>query len=469
MAGLASKKLIETISSTPSLLTLFLAEGAVIPGLSATWAVTLLVVSVIGYAIVNTAEIAVVGASRIRTRHLAEEGNRSAQALERLRSREDYFFATIVLFQNLFAVIASTMGGFLAVEIAGGWGLVVGTLIIAASIAVLGELIPKVLAVRAPDRLGLLFARPVELFMFVMRPVAGVLAPLPNLIARILFRDDSKAAHTVTEAELRMLIDISAEEGAVGEEEAELMERVFRFYDRRVSEIMVPRTEAVWLESSTTVQEFYEQYDTTPHSRFPVFHENADNVVGIVNIKDVLRWIAQRKIADSTPVGELMRPAYFVPETKLLGELFVEMQEKRQQMAIIVDEYGGTAGIVTLELLLEEMVGRLTDELGQPVEEFKTIDERTVRVDGGMSVDEARDELELSIPDGDYETVAGYVLDVLGHIPKVGETIEGDGYTVRVSNVQGRKIEEVVVTRLSSKHAAQDEDAQKDQPPPNTP
>lgn len=461
--------MIETISSTPSLFSLFLAEGAVIPGLSATWAVVLLVVSVIGYAIVNTAEIAVVGASRIRIRHLAEEGQRSAQALERLRAREDRFFATIVILQNLFVVIASTMGGLLAVDIAGGWGLLVGTVIITAGIAVLGELIPKVLAVRSPDSLGMLFARPVELLMIVMRPVAAVFAPLPNLIAHVVFRDASKAAHTVTEAELRMLIDISAEEGAVGEEEAELMGRVFRFYDRRVNEVMVPRTEAVWLESGTSVQEFYEQYDATPHSRFPVYHESADNVVGIVNIKDVLRWIAQRKVTDKTPVDELMRPAYFVPETKLLGELFVEMQEQRQQMAIIVDEYGGTAGIVTLELLLEEMVGPLTDELGQPAEEFKAIDERTVRVDGGMSVDEAREELELPIPDGDYETIAGYVLDVLGHIPKVGETIQGDGYSVRVSDVQGRKIGEVVVTRLPTKQAAEGEEPQQDEPAAQAP
>ena len=188
----ASKKLIETISDIPPLSILFLAEGAALPGLTAPWAVALLIASLIGYALVNTAEIAIVGVSRIRVRHLAEEGSRSAQALERLRSREDYFFATIVLFQNLFAVIASTMGGLLAVEIAGGWGLVVGTLVIAASIAVLGELIPKVLAVRSPDRLGMLFARPVELLMFVMRPVAAILAPLPNLIARIVFRSDTK-------------------------------------------------------------------------------------------------------------------------------------------------------------------------------------------------------------------------------------------------------------------------------------
>ncbi len=438
--------------------TSFLAEGAVVGGLSVGWSIVLLVVSVVGYALVNTIEIAIVGASRIRTRHLAEQGRRSAQALERLRKRDDRFFAAIVLLQNLFVVIASTMAGFISVDLAGGWGLIVGTIIATAGIALFGEVTPKVVAAQSADPVALFVARPVELLTVLLRPIVVVFAGAANVLARLLLRGDAKVTHTVTEAELRMLIDISAEEGAVGEEEAELMERVFRFYDRRVNEVMIPRTEVVWLESGTKVAEFYEAYNETPHSRFPVYDDSIDNVVGIVNIKDVLRLIAQGKVTNETPIDDLMRPAHFVPETKLLGSLFVEMQERRQQMAVIVDEYGGTAGIVTLELLLEEMVGHLVDELGQPVEEYKAIDERTVRVDGGMSVEEARDQLDLKIPDGDYETVAGYVLDVLGHIPQEGETLSGDGYSMRVSEVKGRKIEEVVVTRVPMTQPVPDEE-----------
>jgi CBS domain containing-hemolysin-like protein len=424
-----------------------LQEGLSAGGLSASWGVALLVVSVAGYALVNTVEIAVVGASRIRTKHLAEQGRKSAQALERLRQRDDRFFAAIVLLQNLFVVIASTMAGFLAVEIAGGWGLIFGTIIATGGIAVFGEVTPKVLAAQAADPIALAVARPVELLAVVLRPVVVAVAAAPNVLSRLLFRGDARVTHTVTEAELRMLIDIAAKERAVGEEEAELMERVFRFYDRHVYEVMIPRTEITWLESGTTVAEFYGVYSERPHSRFPVYHETIDNVVGVVNIKDVLRGVAQARISSATPIDQLMRPPYFVPDTKLVGSLFVEMQERRQHMAIIVDEYGGTAGVVTLELLLEEMVGRVVDELGQPVEEFEAIDERTMRVDGGMSVDEAREELDLPLPEGDYETVAGYVLSVLGHIPKEGETVTGDGFSIRVAQVKGRKIEEVIVTR----------------------
>ena len=432
----------------PLLLQTDAAEGGLSLPLDVQWSVVLLVVSVIGYALVNSVEIAIVGASRIRMRHLAEAGSRSAQALERIRAQDDRFFAAIVLFQNLFVVVASSMAGLLAVDLAGGWGLLFATVIVTAGIALFGEVTPKVLAVQAADRLALIAARPVELLTVLMRPIVVVFAAPPNILGRLIFGEGAKVTPTVTEAELRMLIDISAEEGAVGEQEAELMERVFHFYDRRANEVMIPRTEVVWLESGTSISDFYRVYDETPHSRFPIFHDSLDNVVGIVNIKDVLRAVAQGRAAPETPIDELMRPAYFVPETKLVGALFVEMQERRQQMAIIVDEYGGTAGIVTLELLLEEMVGHVVDELGQPVQEFQAIDERTVRVDGGMSVHEAREELDLPIPEGDYETVAGFVLDALGHIPKEGETVAGDGFRVTVTEVKGRKIEEVVVTRL---------------------
>ncbi len=413
------------------------------------WSIVLLVVSVVGYAVVNAVEIAVVGTSRIRVRHLAEKGSKSARALERIRGREDRFFAAIVLLQNLFVVVASTMAGLLAVDLAGGWGLVFATIVVTAGIALFGEVTPKVLAARAADRVALVVARPTELLTVVLRPVVVAFAAAPNYLSRLFFGERAEVTPAVTEAELRMLIGISAQAGAVGEDEAELMERVFRFYDRRANEVMIPRTEVVWLETGTGIGAFYRAFNETPHSRFPVYRDSIDNVVGVVNIKDVLRAAAQGRVAEETTVDELMREAYFVPETKLVGALFVEMQERRQQMAIVVDEYGGTAGIVTLELLLEEMVGRVVDELGKPEREFQTIDERTVRVDGGMAVHEARDELDLPIPEGDYETVAGYVLSVLGHLPEVGEKVVSDGFHITVTEVKGRKIEQVIITRLA--------------------
>ena len=420
-----------------------LAEGATL-SIPIPLALALFFGGLAGYAAVNAVEIAVVASNRLRIRAAADAGHRGARALQRLRAEQERYFGVVVIFQNMSIFLASTAGTVVAVEWFGSWGYLVSLIAIPLVAAEFGEYTPKVLAARFPERIAFAAALPMELIVRLMRPLISALAVIPNLFGR------GGAGHTVTEAELRMLIDIGAEEGAVGQTEAELLDRVFHFHDRRVNEIMIPRTEVVWLEKSDHVSAFYETFDETPHSRFPVYEDTIDNVVGIISIKDVLRAEANGSIDRESPLDALIRPAIFVPETKLVSALFWQMQDERQQIGIVVDEYGGVAGIVTLELLLEEMVGRVVDELGQPSEEFSAIDEVTTRVDGGMSIFDVREELELEIPEGEYETIAGFVLDRLGHIPREGEIVTEDGFRITVSHVDGVKIEDVVITRLPS-------------------
>ena len=396
-----------------------------------------------GYAAVNAIEIAVIGSNRIRIRAAAERGSRRAAAVVRLKEQQDVFFGLVVILQNIFIFLASTAGTVIGVREFGNWGYLVSLIAIPLISTEFGEYTPKVIASRAAERIAIAVALPVELFARLMKPVAVALATVPNLFS------SAEQRQTVSETELRMLIGISAEEGTVGEEEAELLDRVFHFHDRRAREIMIPRTEIVWLEKQETVREFYETFDKTPHSRFPVYDDSVDNVVGTVSIKDVLRALAERQMTEASPIEPMIRPALFVPETKLVSELFTQMQRERQQMAVVVDEYGGVAGIVTVELLLEEMVGVVGDELARGAEEYMTIDEHTTRVDGGMSVFDVREELGLDLPEGDYETIAGYVLDQLGHIPHEGEIVTLDGYRIAVADVRGVKIESVVVTKLT--------------------
>lgn len=420
--------------------------SGVAPGLAA----VILTVSVLAYALVNSIEIAIVAAGRIRVRHLAEQGSAAARAIERLQSRQERFFAFIVLLQNLSVVLAASMGSILAADAVGGaLGVVLGTIVMTLAIALLGEVTPKVLAAHAGPRYPLLVARPVEWLMRLAYPVVLLMAAAPGFLSRLFFGERAGVTQTVTEAELRMLIDIGAEEGAVEEAEAELLERVFHFGDRRVNEIMVPRTEVVWLAKGTTVADFYRTFAQSPHSRFPVYEGSQDNVVGIVNIKDVLRGLSRAELTQESPIDLAMRPALFVPETKFVGTLFFEMQRSGHQMAVVVDEYGGTAGVVTLEMLLEELVGYVSDELRRHGEEFVTVDERTFQIDAGMTIHDANEELDLSLPEGEYETVAGFVLSHLGHIPEEGEQFTFNGLRIAVTKVLGHKIEEVTVTRLS--------------------
>lgn len=424
-------------------------DASQISGVGPEAAAAILVLSILAYAVVNSIEIAIVAVDRLRVRHLVEQGSAAARAIQRLQARQERFFAFIVLLQNLSVVLAASMGSILAADTVGGaWGIALGTVVMTLVIALLGEVTPKVLAAHAGARYPLMVARPVELLMRLFQPVVAVFAAAPSFFSRLLFGQGAGVTQTVTEAELRMLIDIGAEEGAVEEAEAELLERVFHFGDRRVNEIMVPRTEVVWLAKGTTVADFYRTFAQSPHTRFPVYEGSQDNVVGIVNIKDVLRGISQAELTEDSPIDLAMRPALFVPETKFVGALFFEMQTSGHQMAVVVDEYGGTAGLVTLEMLLEELVGYVSDELRRHGEEFVTVDERTFQIDAGMTIHDANEELNLSLPEGEYETVAGFVLSHLGHIPEEGEQFTYDGLRIAVTKVLGRKIEEVTVTRL---------------------
>ncbi|MGQ9573335.1 MAG: hemolysin family protein [Dehalococcoidia bacterium] len=407
-----------------------------------------LAVSLLLFAFFTSAEAVILAAERIRTRHLAEQGSKGAQALERLRTREDRFFAVVILGQNAFVIIATALGTTIAIDLLGTVGIVLAPVIMTLVVVIFGEMTPKVLAVRAGERYALLAARPVEFVVILLTPVVRLLAVIPNALSRLVGLGQQPRRLTVTEGELRMLIGIGTSEGALRQEEGALLERVFRFRERQVNEVMVPRTEVIWLEKGTIIADFYRIFAEHPHSRFPIYSNGIDDVVGIVGIKDVLRAISRNEVDSTSPIEACMRPAFYVPETKAIGPLFWQMQRDGYQMAIVVDEYGGTAGIVTTELLLEEIVGELGDELRPREREFEAVDERSVQVDGGMSIHDANEELDLGLPEGEYETVAGFVLSQLGHIPREGEQLSYNSLRLVVTRMHGRKIERVLVTRL---------------------
>ena len=288
-----------------------LATGLGASGLSTPLVIAILVVSVALYALVNSIEIAVVAADRIRIRHLAESGDRRAQAIERIRANRDRFFAGIVLLQNLFVVLAAAMASVLSVEAIGNLGLIFGTLITTLLLALLGEFTPKVLAAQSGEGYALIVARPVEALVRVVNPLMAVMAAIPRGFQRLLFGAAPRPTPTVTEAELRMLIDIGTVERVLGEQTGELLENVFQFRDRQVQEIMVPRTEVIWLETDSTVGDFYRVFDETGHSRYPVYRESVDNVVGARRDKGRLAQRGPRR-AGIRQLYRLLHAAYIL-------------------------------------------------------------------------------------------------------------------------------------------------------------
>ena len=259
------------------------------------------------------------------------------------------------------------------------------------------------------------------------------------------------ADNSYGEAEIRTMISMGHREGTVEEAEAEMLHAVFEFGDRPVREVMIPRPEVIAIEQGSTIADFLALYSESPLSRFPVFQENMDNVIGILSIKDVLMGLANGTIDKQSEIDSLARPAYFTPESKHINELFAEMRDKNYRMAVIVDEYGGTAGVVSLSRLVEEIVGEVGDELAAVEKDYEAINDYTFQIDGSMRIEEANEELELDLPEGEYETVAGLILSLLGHIPRRGEQLKYRGLKIVITKMRGVKIEEILLTREKKK------------------
>jgi putative hemolysin len=252
-----------------------------------------------------------------------------------------------------------------------------------------------------------------------------------------------------------MLISMSEEEGTLIESEEEMLQNVFKFGDRQARELMTPRPMLDTVPVTATVAEVLQSLAEKGHSRLPVVDGDLDNVVGVAYVKDALRALAPDAGGDptrlpaalATPITTIMRPAYFTPETKYVRDLLSEMRRHHAQMAILVDEFGGTAGMVTIEDMVEEIVGELQDELDTDLDSVQTLDDKTILVEAHMHINDANDDLGLDLPHGNYETLAGFVLDQLGRVPRVGETLRWNSLRIRVAEMQGPRIKRLELTR----------------------
>jgi putative hemolysin len=375
-----------------------------------------------------------------------------ARRVARMLEKPERLLSTILLSNNFVNTAAAALGTVLATAIWGKeQGLLIATIVVTILLLVFSETTPKTIATRHSERLSLLFARPIGAISWVLTPFVVALSWIASGISK-LFGGESLHRSLVGEEEIRTMISVGHKEGTVEEDEAEMLHKVFEFGNRPVREVIVPRTEVVWVEKGTKLANFLNVYAGSPLSRFPVYEDNTDNVVGILSVKDVLMALAKGTVNNESNIDELIRPAYFTPETKRVSELFAEMRDKNYRMAVVVDEYGGTAGVVSLSRLVEEIVGPVGDEFAEAEKEYEAIDEYTFQVDGGMRIEEANEEMELGLPEGDYETVAGFIFDLLGHIPDQGQKLKYKDLRIVITEMRGLKIEKIRVSK--EKHAA---------------
>jgi putative hemolysin len=406
----------------------------------------LLVICLLFSAFFSSSETAFVSLQRIRIQHLVENNARGAKRVARMIARPEKLLSTVLFGNTLANTAAAAIATALAINFWGERGLIYATLGLTAFLLIFAETTPKTVAVQHAERLAILFARPLAFFSWLFTPFVIVLSRISVGFTK-LFGGSTASLSLARPEEIRTMITLGEREGTMEEAEAEMLHKVFDFGDRPVREVMVPRPEVVAIEQGATIADFLVLYAESPLSRFPVYQENMDNVVGILSVKDVLMAEARNTINNESTIDELVRPAYFAPETKRINELFAEMRDKNFRMCVVVDEYGGTAGIVSLSRLVEEIVGEVGDELVEVEKDFEVINDYTFQVDGSMRVEEVNLEMELDLPEGDYETVAGFVLHLLGHIPKQNEQLRYKGLKLVITEMRGRKIEKILLTK----------------------
>lgn len=420
-------------------------------------------------------EIAVISLNDNKIEKMAESGNKKAKQIKKLTESSSSFLSTIQIGVTLAGFLTSaTAAQSFAVMLAGaisktavvkvipisvisGFSTVVITLIMSYFSLVLGELVPKKIAMQKSEKMAFMAAPVLTFVAAATRPVVKFLSLSTNGVLRIMGIDPHADEETVTEEEIRMMVDVGGEKGVIEDSQKEMIDNIFEFDDMDVADIMTHRTDMVCVDVEEGLSEAVKLSIENGFSRIPVYEEDPDNIIGIIYVKDFLKYVGT-SLPKTKSIKDIMREAYYVPETKRCGELFSEMTEKRVQMAVVVDEYGGTAGIVTLEDVLESIVGNIQDEYDQESDEFSIIDDKTFTVDGITDIEEVEEHIGKTFPEGDYDTIGGYIISVLGFLPQDGEMNEVTFENIRftVLNVEDRRIGKVKVEILPTEDKQND-------------
>jgi magnesium and cobalt exporter, CNNM family len=414
------------------------------------------------------AEYGLVTARRTRIIELQHQGNRRARDVLRITANPPYFIAAMQLAVTLTSLGIGALGeqalsnafdDFLATVLA----VVLAYLILTFLHVVLGELVPKGVALGHKEATALAVARPVRAFFVVFRPFIWFLERATALVLRGLGLEPPGAENEpLSEAELRMVVSQSTRGGEIEVQEQEMLYKVFDFADKEASDVMVPRPEVVALSIDLPPDQALEAVMDSPYTRYPVYRDSLDNVVGILHVRDLFSGLRERGMHD-VKIEEIVRPVHIVPETKDLAALLSEFRRTNQHMAIVVDEYGEMEGIVTLEDLLEEIVGEIEDEFDLPDESVEQVDDDTIKIDGTFPIDDFNERFHTDLPVEDYHTVAGFVFGLLGRQPEIGDDISHDGMRFDVLEVEGSRIIKLAVTFEQRRDQKDRDDAERDE------
>ena len=409
--------------------------------------IVIILLLVLGNAVFVAAEYSLVTARRTRLEELAKRGNRRANTALRLLDEPVRFISTVQVGITVFGILLGALGepfisSFFDDWVSRGVAFLFSFLILTYLSVVLGELVPKSIALQRAERLALWLAVPLDWLGRVTYPLVWVLQRSANAIARLFGVQPAPAGMTMhTEEDIRLIV---AQTEEIEEAEEEMLYKVFDFADKEAHDVMVPRPEVVALSVDLPPQEALAAVIDSPYTRYPVYRGTLDDVIGILHVRDLFGALYDRGI-ENVVIEEIVRPAHVVPETKDLASLLAEFRRQNQHMALVVDEYGAVQGIVTLEDLLEEIVGEIEDEYDLPDESVERIDDRHIRIHGTFSIDDFNEQFGTDLPQEDYHTIAGFVFGELGRAPQPGDEVHHDGLRFKVEEVDGQRIERLEV------------------------
>jgi len=388
----------------------------------------------------SSSETAMMAVNKIRIRNLADAGLSSAQTLMKVLDNQPKMLSAILIGNNIVNISASSLSTIVVTRAFGDMYVGVGTGILTLLVLIFGEITPKTSATLYSETMALRFAKPIYMIMQVLTPVIFIVDKLSQGVLRLLHVDPNKKQDAITEDELRTIVEVSHEEGVIESDEKKMIYNVFDFGDSVAKDIMVPRIDMTFIDVNATFSEVIEVFREVKYTRYPVYEETTDNVIGIINIKDLLLTENQKKFC----IRDYLREPLYTYEFKKTADLMVELRKTQNNIAIVLDEYGATAGLITLEDMLEEIVGEIRDEYDEDEEDLiRRIGPREYVVEAAMKLDDLNDQLGLDLESEDYDSIGGFIIGLLDHLPEEGEEVTHRNLRLVVDQVDRNRIDKI--------------------------
>ena len=401
-----------------------------------------------GSAFISASEASIIAVNRVRIKNLSDRGNKKAKAIVKTLEENEKFFGTLLLFGNLLNVLIATLVGTLIINIFGDGGVtsvLIATTISTVIVVTFGELTPKSISTRIADKWSLLIINIIRGLMYVSGPAVWAFTMVPKVISKTFLKSTIEENPVITTGELRNLIDLGEEEGTVESSQGEMLENVFRFGEMQIKDIMTPRPEIIWVDKNTTINSFLKIYKKTPHTRFPVCDGSLDEIEGIISVKEVMLYLSNESSDSNKAISHLLKDALFSPEMKLLDELLEEFQNTGNKITLAIDEYGEISGILTLSKCLEKIVGESIEEGSDSKNKIIKTSNDLYLVDASISINEINNEMNIDIPEGRYETLAGFIIDRLQTIPEKNTRTTFKGFRFTISETCKNKISKIQI------------------------